>query len=126
MLHVLCQRPHTQVWNSYSVLSLDMSKQVFLPVLQQNYPQSTFCHGVVLLYSLPQNPVLLPNCSGQTPELHSQLKCFQTLNSTSTSTGWMMKISITCQRELCVTPHIGCQFMSWYFNVHAQGIANYK
>ena len=28
-LHLLCQRPHTQVWNPYWFLSLDMSKQVF-------------------------------------------------------------------------------------------------
>ena len=30
------------------------------------------------------------------------------------------------ERTLCATPHIGCQFMSWYFNVRALGIANYK
>ena len=30
------------------------------------------------------------------------------------------------ERTLCATPHIGCQFMSWYFNVHALGVTNYK
>ena len=94
MLHLLHQRPCTWVWNPYSFLSSDTSKQVFLPVLQQIWLQSTVCHRAVLLYLLPQNPVLLLDCSGWTPKLHSKLECFQT------STIWTMKISITCQREL--------------------------
>ena len=30
------------------------------------------------------------------------------------------------ERTLCAMPHIGHQFMSWYFNVCALGITNYK
>ena len=53
MLHLLCWRPHTWVWNPYLPQSLDMSKQVFLPVLWQIWLQSTIHHWDVLLYLFP-------------------------------------------------------------------------
>ena len=50
-------------------------------------------------------------------------------SSTSTSISQLVKhceFRSLVRRTLCAMPHIGCQFMSWYFNVHALGITNYK
>ena len=123
MLHLLRQRPHTPVWNLYSFLSSDTSKQVFLPVLDR-INHSPLCITELYSCTIPKNPVLLLNHSAQ--KLHHQLECFNF--KFDFNLNWLDDVNFNhlSKRTLCVTPHIGHQFMSWYFNVHAQGIANYK
>ena len=74
----------------------------------------------------PQNPVLLSNHSGWTSKLHHWLEHFNFKFDFNLNQSDDVHFDHLSERTLCVTPHIGCQFMLQYFNVHAQGITNYK
>ena len=80
------------------------------------------------LYSCtpPKNPVLLLNRSAQKSELHHWLKHFNFKSDFNLNRLNDVNFNHLSEKTLCATPHIGHQFMSWYFNVCAQGITNYK
>ena len=76
--------------------------------------------------TIPENPVLLLNCWVWKLKLHHQLECFKF--KFNFNLNWLYDVNFDhlSERTLCVTSHIGHQFMLWYFNVHALGITNYK
>ena len=109
-------------------------ESILIPILRYIKTSFSACTltGLTTVHYLPWNctPILFPRIQSCLPlrsetQMASLIRTFSNFEC-NFNRNWSdnVKFDHLSGRTLCAMPHIGCQFMSWYFNVHAQGVAN--